>query len=139
MDTVPLPTIPVDFTPPSPGNLKTEVVQTTVAPILALSLTLYAYFLGAMFFAPIIPSVIVLVAYVAVVEAITWITYYLAGWTWNAYTRTAIVVATLLGYAIGMGIYKVAGILTANTSKERTTTTTSRSPAIPPTTANQSL
>jgi hypothetical protein len=80
-------------------------------PVLSSSLIIYAYFLSSVFFAPIIPSVWLFIAYLVVVEILTYVGYRTLGLEWRFYDRLVVVSAAIAGYVLGMGIYSAALLL----------------------------
>ena len=86
-------------------------LETAGSSVLAMSLILYAYFLSSMFFAPIVPNIFLFIAYLVVVEILTWVGYKLLNMKWSVYDRVALVSAGIAGYVIGMAIYSAAILL----------------------------
>lgn len=68
-------------------------------------LAIFSYVIGAMLFAPLIPSFLVLVLYVLVIEVIVYIAYRVMGWSWNPLLRILTVCAILVGYLVGQLFY----------------------------------
>jgi hypothetical protein len=81
--------------------------EVTLSRILSTTLSLYAVFIGGMFFAPVIPNIFYLLLYIFIVELITYVTYKAAGWSWDVTSRLSIAVASILGYLVGIGTYKL--------------------------------
>lgn len=70
-----------------------------------LLLTIFAYLVGSILLAPIVPSLLILLVYLVVIESITYVTYQLLGWTWNPLIRALLFVAAVVGYVIGLVFY----------------------------------
>lgn len=70
-----------------------------------LLLTIFAYLVGSILLAPIVPSLLILLVYLVVIEAITYATYQFLGWTWSPLIRGLLFVAAVVGYVIGLVFY----------------------------------
>lgn len=68
----------------------------------------YAYVIGTMLFAPLIPSPIYLIIYIVVIELLVFITYTSLGWKWDLETRMLIITAIVVGYVLGTVFYNTA-------------------------------
>ena len=80
--------------------------ESIVGRTLSATLSLYAVFIGGMFFAPVVPNILYLLFYVAIVEIFVYVTYKAAGWTWSFVSRASVAAASVLGYLVGLGTYR---------------------------------